>query len=102
MTTTDMPKAALAGDWIVLGAADQAHADALADAAREVVGVREVRGDAETVRVRVSDGPAMVPLLLYGLVAAGLRPRTTELRRPMLDDVFLMLPRRSLRERAEV
>lgn len=72
----------VAGDWIVLGADDADHADQLAAAAREVVRVREVRGDGASVHVRVPDGPAMVSVLLYGLAAAGLRPRSTDVRRP--------------------
>jgi len=87
-------------DWISLGADDAGHAGQLAAAAREVVGVREARTDGATVRVRVRHAPGMLPLLLYGLDAAGLRPRSVDARRPTLDELFVALTGHHVRDGA--
>jgi ABC-2 type transport system ATP-binding protein len=46
----------------------------------------------------VQNGPAVLPELVRALDAAGLWTLATEIRRPTLDDVFLTLTGRSLRE----
>jgi ABC-2 type transport system ATP-binding protein len=51
-----------------------------------------------TVTVRVPDGPAVLPALLRA--ASSLEVVAAEVRRPTLDDVFLALTGRSLRESA--
>ena len=53
---------------------------------------------ADTVTFRVKNGPAVLPELVRALDAAGLWTVATEVRRPTLDDVFLALTGRSLRE----
>jgi len=53
---------------------------------------------ADTVTFRVKNGPAVLPELVRALDAAGLWTVATEIRRPTLDDVFLALTGRSLRE----
>jgi len=44
------------------------------------------------------DGPRLVPGLLHKLDLAGVEVRSVEVARPTLDDVFLALTGRSLRE----
>ncbi|MEV5409508.1 ATP-binding cassette domain-containing protein [Thermopolyspora sp. NPDC052614] len=59
----------------------------------------EVRdGGTDTVTFRVQHGPAVLPELVRALDAAALWTLTAEVRRPTLDDVFLALTGRSLRE----
>lgn len=58
----------------------------------------EVAEGPETVTFRVRNGPAVLPELVRALDAAGLCTLATEIRRPTLDDVFLALTGRSLRE----
>ena len=52
----------------------------------------------DTVDLRVKDGSAMVGELLADLAADGVPPARIEVARPTLDDVFLDLTGRSLRE----
>ena len=74
------------------------------DAARDAGAIK--RGDAtgagvtspDAVRVVVDDGAQEVLGLLRVLEEAGLKPTTLRLDRPSLDDVFLTLTGRSLRE----
>ena len=56
----------------------------------------EVSGD--VVRLRVRDGSMLVGELLGDLAADGVPPVRVEVARPTLDDVFLDLTGRSLRE----
>jgi ABC-type multidrug transport system, ATPase component len=58
----------------------------------------EPYGEPDTVTFRVRNGPAVLPELVRALDAAGLWTLATEIRRPTLDDVFLALTGRSLRE----
>jgi ABC-2 type transport system ATP-binding protein len=50
------------------------------------------------LEVRTSGGPAMTPRLLADLGSAGVEVTSVEVTRPTLDDVFLTLTGRSLRE----
>jgi ABC-2 type transport system ATP-binding protein len=86
-------KADLAGDRVVLGFASvgAAHrASGLVDVPFEINGAG--------LTLRAADGPALVPGLLHKLDLAGARVLTVEVTRPTLDDVFLALTGRSLRE----
>lgn len=53
------------------------------------------------VRLEVDDGPALLPLLLHALEAGGARPVRAAIAEATLDDVFLNLTGRSLREESE-
>jgi ABC-2 type transport system ATP-binding protein len=59
---------------------------------------REVRVDGSTVRMRISDGATALPGLLRSLDAIGVIARSAEVTRPTLDDVFLHLTGRRLRD----
>jgi ABC-2 type transport system ATP-binding protein len=56
--------------------------------------------DGRRLTLRVQDGPALLPRLLAELAAAGVAVSSANALRPTLDDVFLSLTGRSLRESA--
>jgi ABC-2 type transport system ATP-binding protein len=87
-------KAKLAGDRLILTGDDL---PLLAKAAAQLPGARDLAETAGTVQVRVSDGPAALPELIAAVPGA---VRTAEIQRPTLDDVFLSLTGRNLREHA--
>jgi ABC-2 type transport system ATP-binding protein len=53
------------------------------------------------VSLRVTRGTAILPDFLRALDSASVRVLTAEVKRPTLDDVFLALTGRSLREEGE-
>ena len=59
---------------------------------------RDVAVDGGTVSARVVDGPRALPELLRAADHAGIAVATAQVHRPTLDDVFLTLTGRSLRE----
>ena len=82
------------GDRIILGFDHET--DAAAAAARVASGSVERQG--LTVVVTVPGAPRLVPDLLEDLRSAGTPAASVEVLRPTLDDVFLKLTGRSLRE----
>jgi ABC-2 type transport system ATP-binding protein len=89
----DRLKAKHVGDRITLGFAHEA--DAATAAGR--IPHRAERTNA-TLVISVNGGPELLPGLLEDLRAAGVPPTSIEVTRPTLDDVFLELTGRSLRE----
>ena len=87
-------KAAL-GDRVELEVDDAAAA--VAAVGRSAV---ETSVDGRRLTLRVQDGPALLPRLLAELVAAEVAVSSANALRPTLDDVFLSLTGRSLRESA--
>ena len=85
------------GDLVRVGFSSPADA-ARAAARLERVPDSRVEVDDLSVDLRVKDGSAMVGDLLADLGADGVRPARVEVARPTLDDVFLDLTGRSLRE----
>lgn len=101
--TSDNLKAQVAGDLIDLEIADAAQAaeaakrlDAVAEPARHGLAGVEVEG--RHVRGRVQRAGRVVPGLLADLGSAGITLEAIEVHRPTLDDVFLTLTGRSLRD----
>ncbi len=95
--TAEVLTAKLAGDRVVVTAAeDDAHR--LAQLAARLPGCREVAVAGTQVEARVGDGPAALPELLRAAGNAGVHVGTAQVHRPTLDDVFLTLTGRSLRE----
>jgi ABC-2 type transport system ATP-binding protein len=84
-------KAKLAGDRLIL----TGDLPLIAKAAATLPGARDISVTSDTVQLRVNDGPAAIPELIAAVPGA---VRTTELQRPTLDDVFLSLTGRNLRE----
>jgi ABC-2 type transport system ATP-binding protein len=90
----------LAGDTVRFGVDSVSDAQALAELTASVHGVRSVDVDGRGVTARVDDGRALLPELLRRSESRGIRVSSADLDRPTLDDVFLGLTGRSLRESA--
>jgi ABC-2 type transport system ATP-binding protein len=93
--TPDELKRRVSGDLVVIGADSP---DVVAGLAARLPGADELAVDRAVVRFRVPDGAGALPALLRGMDAAGVAPASVEVRRPSLDDVFLTLTGRTLRD----
>ena len=93
--TPEALKARIAGDVITLSVADVARA---AQIARDAVVTREVVTAGGELMVTVETGALAVAPLLKALDVAGLAVTSVTVTRPSLDDVFLTLTGRTLRE----
>lgn len=96
--TPERLKANFAGDKISL---TFAHSDDSAQAANRVQNVdamAKIQLAGSSLVIRTAGGPALMPRLLRDFDSDGIEVRTAELARPTLDDVFLNLTGRSLRE----
>ncbi|AEE45373.1 ABC transporter ATP-binding protein [Cellulomonas fimi] len=102
--TADALKRDLAGDRLVLragapGAPDgRSAAAALAALVTRLPGARDVTVDGPVVEARVADAAAAVPQVVVAAASAGLTVASAQAVRPTLDDVFLALTGRSLRD----
>ena len=99
--TPERLKADLAGDHVVITAADAADAPDVAAAVERTGGATHCHAAGAVVTARVHAGARRVPALLRDLDRAGVVVAAAEVRRPTLDDVFLALTGRSLREGAD-
>jgi ABC-2 type transport system ATP-binding protein len=101
--TADNLKAKLAGDRIMItvdGSNAAAASAVVAERGRELItanGSREV-----TITGRFDQGTRTLPWLLRELDQVGVQVRAADVKVPTLDDVFLSLTGRSLREESEV
>ncbi|WP_298457534.1 ATP-binding cassette domain-containing protein [uncultured Cellulomonas sp.] len=97
--TADALKAQVAGDLVDLELVDR---DRLADAAQRLATLVDGRSEVEVVdhhvRARVPRAGRSVPGLIRDLDRVGIGLESIEVRRPTLDDVFLSLTGRSLRD----
>ncbi|MFD2419085.1 ATP-binding cassette domain-containing protein [Amycolatopsis pigmentata] len=98
--TPDALKARVSGDGVAIqvGAGQALRA---AEIAGTLPGAREVSTVDSTVRFRVPRGDTAMPELLRALDSAGITMTTVQVNRPTLDDVFLSLTGRSLRDAEE-
>ncbi|GAB2507936.1 ATP-binding cassette domain-containing protein [Nocardiopsis aegyptia] len=101
--TADALKAKVSGDLVAFTTEDEDAARVGARTAENVPSATSVEVVAEPgrepgVRFRVEQGDRVLPDLLRSLDAAGVAPLTVGVQRPTLDDVFLTLTGRSLRE----
>jgi ABC-2 type transport system ATP-binding protein len=92
--TADRLKSKHVGERMVIRAATAAGAARLAAAIGSEAS--DVRVDGATMTARVEDGPATLPALLRAVPEVAVE--TAEVRRATLDDVFLALTGRSLRD----
>jgi ABC-2 type transport system ATP-binding protein len=99
--TPDQLKATVSGDELTVSVpvADVRRA---AEVAAPLPGVGDVHVGADHVRLRVSNGPLAVPILMRALDAAGVTATAMNVRRPTLDDVFFTLTGRSLRDAGQL
>ena len=98
--TADALKASISGDVVKLTLVDGGQSGRALEVARSVI---EVRGWFEyepQLHLTVEKGDVAVPVLLRALDAAGVPVQAVEVSRPSLDDVFLKLTGRDLREDA--
>jgi ABC-2 type transport system ATP-binding protein len=91
-------KAKVSGDAVVLTLADGARAGDAVGVLGGLGGSDEPAVDGDVVSVHVPDGGSTLPGLLRELDAKGIDLAAVEVRRPTLDDVFLSLTGRSLRD----
>ncbi|MEU8222952.1 ATP-binding cassette domain-containing protein [Kribbella sp. NPDC048915] len=95
--TADGLKAELAGDRLALTVASSNAAE-LARLAEKLPGARDVVAAGDEVGVRVANGPTALPELIAAAQQHGVPIASAQVHRPTLDDVFLNLTGRSLRE----
>ncbi len=95
--TADALKAKLAGDLLLLTVAP-GNLASTAELAGQLLGAREVVAEGDQVSVRVANGPAALPELISAAQRTGVPVAAAQVIRPTLDDVFLNLTGRSLRE----
>jgi ABC-2 type transport system ATP-binding protein len=93
--TPDELKRRVSGDLVIIGTQ---HPQRAAELAGRVPDHTELAVDAAEVRFRVPDGAGVLPTLLRALHDDGVDMTSVEVRRPSLDDVFLTVTGRSLRD----
>ncbi|GAA4601338.1 ABC-2 type transport system ATP-binding protein [Actinoplanes octamycinicus] len=91
----DVLKAEISGDQVTLGVSDPAEAAATVTREPEV---QDLTTHGTHLSFRVPGGDTVVPVLMRALDAAGVTVTSVQIQRPTLDDVFLTLTGRSLRE----
>ena len=97
--TADNLKAQVNGDLVDLQVTQREHVALAAERLGKIAADMET--DGSHVRGRVQRAGRLVPGLLGDLASAGVTLESIEVIRPTLDDVFLTLTGRSLREGAE-
>jgi ABC-2 type transport system ATP-binding protein len=98
--TPDSLKARVSGDGVSVEVAPESAAEA-AEVAGRLTGAHELSVVDGTVRFRVPRGDTAMPELLRALDTKGITMTALQVTRPTLDDVFLTLTGRSLRDAEE-
>lgn len=88
----------LAGDSIRIGLKSAEDAARAAEAAAQIAGVQEITSEGQTLSFRAPHGSTLAPDFIRSMDAIGVTVEQIEVKRPTLDDVFLSLTGRSLRE----
>ena len=96
--TPEELKQQVSGDAVLLSATRPADVTRIAAIAAQLPGADVPTVDGTLVEVRVPQGRTLIAGLLRSLDADGIELDGVELRRPTLDDVFLTLTGRSLRD----
>ena len=96
--TPDALKRRVSGDAVTLTIAKADQADPAVAVVASIAGSTTPTVDGTTVRFHVPDGGSTLPELLRRLDTAGVELTGVEVHRPTLDDVFLSLTGRSLRD----
>jgi ABC-2 type transport system ATP-binding protein len=91
----DSLKDKVAGDLVTLTTDAPAQASTVTS---NIEGAQDLQVDGDIVRFRVPRGDTVLPALLRSLDGAGVHLQSVQVQRPTLDDVFLTLTGRSLRE----
>lgn len=96
--TPDELKRSVSGDSVSLTFPHPDNAAVVAEIASRLDGASEAVIEGTEVRFQVPDGASVLPGLLRGMVDSDIELTGVEVHRPTLDDVFLTLTGRSLRE----
>ncbi len=96
--TPDTLKQQVSGDAVRLSLADAGQAPAVTKIVRELDGATEFETDGDVVGFRIPRGGSVLPGLLRQIDAQGIELAGVEVHRPTLDDVFLTMTGRSLRD----
>jgi ABC-2 type transport system ATP-binding protein len=96
--TPDQLKSKVSGDLVTVTLADQAASPAAAAVVGNLPTAHEVTVDGDIVRFRVAHGSTVTPQVVRALDTADIQLLATQVQRPTLDDVFLSLTGRSLRD----
>ncbi|MEP6815316.1 MAG: ATP-binding cassette domain-containing protein [Marmoricola sp.] len=96
--TADNLKAAVSGDLVDLEVADPANIGIVAERLGSLNGGGPAEVEGSHVRARISRAGRAIPGLLRDLAAQDITLESIEVARPTLDDVFLTLTGRSLRD----
>ncbi|WP_337796739.1 DUF4162 domain-containing protein [Kribbella sandramycini] len=96
--TPDDLKQQVSGDAVRLALTTPADAPATTKIIQGLEGATAVETDATTVTFRIPRGGAILPGLLRSIDAQGIELSGVEVHRPTLDDVFLTMTGRSLRD----
>ena len=91
-------KKRVSGDTITRTLRSTPDATRAAESAAGLTGADKPALEANVVRLHVPDGASALPVLLGDLVKSGIEAIGVEVNRPTLDDVFLTLTGRSLRD----
>lgn len=94
--TPEELKNGLRGDAVIAELSPDGDPFAALAALERVDVLREVGGDARTLRARADNGAATLPLALAALEAAGVTVASATVARPSLDDVYLRHTGRTL------
>ncbi len=89
-------RSSLGGDLLELSArpADSGFLDTLS----KTDGVEEIEAEAGTIRLTVTDGDSVLPRIFQHAIGSGIDITSLSLRRPNLEDVFIKLTGREIRE----
>jgi len=98
--TPDELKARVSGDGVAVEVPAESVVDA-AEVAGQLPGASDVTTADNTVRFRVPRGDTALPELLRALDSKGITMTSIQVQRPSLDDVFLTMTGRSLRDAEE-
>jgi ABC-2 type transport system ATP-binding protein len=98
--TPDELKRRVAGDSVILSFEQQRSTVVVAELVSRLDGATDPSIEGNEVRFQVPDGASALPVLLRAMVEHDLDASGVEVRRPTLDDVFLTMTGRSLREEA--
>lgn len=91
----------LVGDRVTLTLADTREASELTDTANALRGMENLTQNGVSVTGTVADGPAALPVLFAEAMRQHVSVTAAETHLPTLDDVFLTLTGRSLRDQGD-
>jgi len=98
--TPDVLKRKVAGDSVILSFEQQRSTVVVAELVSRLEGATDPSIEGNEVRFQVPDGATALPVLLRAMVEHDLDATGVEVHRPTLDDVFLTMTGRSLRDEA--